>query len=185
MSAEPTQHTGRPSKILDGWNPDTGEWDETSIPGKLLAAIRGGNYREVAARWAGVDPGNLRRWMSRGAEHAEDRSISAADRPYVLFRAAVERAETAYEIEAVLRMTRAAETPESILRILGRRHPERWGANREQLNVNLSGQVDATVTPGGIAAKLLADPAKREAALSALDLLLDDEPEDGVDGQEG
>jgi hypothetical protein len=96
--------SGRPTKL-------TG-----AIQAKVCEAIRGGNYRETAALWAGVPPETLSRWMKKpGAK-------------FVAFRRAVLEAERAAEIRAVaLVMKAAAEDPNHAKWWLERKFPERWG----------------------------------------------------------
>ncbi|MDP2659908.1 MAG: hypothetical protein Q8R28_04180, partial [Dehalococcoidia bacterium] len=83
---------------------------------KVVEAIVGGNYREVAAQWAGLGPETITRWMSRNRE------------PYLSFRHAVLEAEQAAEIRAVaLIMKGAAEDPKHAEWWLERKFHERWG----------------------------------------------------------
>ncbi len=56
---------------------------------KVLVAIRAGNYREVAARAAGINPSTLRAYVKRKDEEAQE------------FLAAIHEAESDVEIELV------------------------------------------------------------------------------------
>ena len=95
---------GRPTKLTP------------ELQTKVVQAISGGNYREVAAQWAGVPADTLTRWMSRPRE------------PYVSFRRAVLEAERAAEIRAVaLVMQAAAADPKHAEWWLERKFHERWG----------------------------------------------------------
>lgn len=91
---------------------------------KVVDAIRGGNYREVAAEWAGIAPETLTRWMSRKGH------------PYEGFRQAVLEAEKAAEIRMVaLVMKAAAEDPKHAEWWLERKFHERWG-RQDRVQVN-------------------------------------------------
>lgn len=95
---------GRPTKLT----PETQE--------RILKAIREGNYREVAAQWAGVAPETLYRWLSRDRE------------PYRQFRHALLEAEQAAEIRMVARIMKMAEKdPNHAKWWLERKFPDRWG----------------------------------------------------------
>lgn len=92
---------------------------------RILQAIRGGNFREVAAQWAGIAPETLSRWLAR----PESR--------FVTFRQAVLEAEQQAEIRAVALILKAAETdPRNAQWWLERKFPERWG-RRERVDVEL------------------------------------------------
>ncbi len=75
---------GRPTKLTP------------HVQAVVIRAIRAGNYRQVAAEWAGIGAETMSRWMSRERE------------PYIGFRQAVLEAERAAEIRAVRRIMRAA-----------------------------------------------------------------------------
>jgi len=79
------QKRGRKSKF----NPERAK--------KIVGAIRGGNYREVAAAWGGIDDSTMRRWML-----GTSKALRA-------FRASVIEAEEAAEIEMVLLVRKAAQ----------------------------------------------------------------------------
>ncbi len=103
---------------------------------KIVQAIAGGNYREVAAQWAGVAPETLGRWLSRKRE------------PYLSFRRAVLEAEQAAEIRAVaLIMKAAAEDPKHAEWWLERKFHERWGRrDRTELTGKDGGPIQTAVT---------------------------------------
>lgn len=96
---------------------------------KIVAAIRQGNYREVAAQWAGIAPETFCRWMKR------------PERIYADFRQAVLEAEKAAEIQAVARIMRAAaEDPKYAQWWLERKFPQRWARRSEPDYTRLSDQ---------------------------------------------
>lgn len=83
---------------------------------RIVDALRGGNFRETAAKWAGVSPGVVSQWMSRKGE------------PYESFQRAVDDAEQGAEVRSVaLIMKAAAEDPKHAQWWLERKFPERWG----------------------------------------------------------
>jgi hypothetical protein len=105
--------TGRPSKLT----PEVRE--------RILQAVRGGNFRDVAAQWAGIAPETLSRWLVR------------PESTYVAFRQALIEAEQQAEIRAVALILKAAETdPRNAQWWLERKFPERWG-RRERVDVEL------------------------------------------------
>jgi hypothetical protein len=84
--------------------------------------MRGGNFRETAARYAGVPPETLSRWLARDGQ----------------FRQAVLEAEQAAEILAVAYIRKAGETdPKHFEWWLERKFPERWG-RRERIDMDVS-----------------------------------------------
>lgn len=92
---------------------------------RILEAVRAGNFREVAAHYAGVGAQTLSRWMGRQRE------------PYASFRQALLDAEAHAEIRAVaLILKAAAEDPKHAEWWLERKFPERWG-RRERLDVRV------------------------------------------------
>lgn len=88
---------------------------------RLLSAMRGGSYRDVAAEFAGFDPRVVRRWLARGRK--QPRSV------YGAFRDAVVRAERAAEVSMAARVLACANAGDAKAAqwYLERRRPERWG----------------------------------------------------------
>ena len=119
------------------------------VQSKVVQAISGGNYREVAAQWAGVGAETLTRWMSRPRE------------PYLAFRQAVLEAERVAEIRAVaLIMKGAAEDPKHAEWWLERKFHERWGRkDRHEVTGANGGPIDARVI------FYLPEPTRRVAVL--------------------
>lgn len=93
---------------------------------RICDAVGGGNYRQVAAEWAGINPATLRSWMARGRR--ERKGI------FRDLRAAVLEAERAAEIRMVaLVMKAAAEDPKHAEWWLERKFPSRWGSQRREI----------------------------------------------------
>lgn len=87
---------------------------------KLCQALSAGNYRNVAAEWAGISVGTLHDWMRRGKEQ---RTGKFRD-----FRRRVLEAEKAAEIRAVgLVMQAAKDDARHAEWWLERKFNERWG----------------------------------------------------------
>ena len=106
--ARKTRPVGRPSSLTP------------AIIKKICGAIRGGNYRGVAAQWAGVPERTFWRWCQEGKE--------ATEGPQHEFWQAILEAEKAAEIGAVeLVMRAAAEDPKHAEWWLERKFPKRWG----------------------------------------------------------
>lgn len=94
------------------------------IQAKVVAALRGGNFRSTAAGWAGIGARTLREWMQKGE--------AAPKSPHGLFRHAVLEAEKAAEIHAVGLIMRAASTDVKHAEWwLSHRFPERWAERRK------------------------------------------------------
>ena len=94
---------GRPRKL----NPE--------VVGRFLMAIRAGNYRETAARLAGIGPATMYRWLHD-------------PRPeYAAFRMALDMCEAEVEVEVIGNLFRLSRTStRAAAFILSRRWPERW-----------------------------------------------------------
>lgn len=87
---------------------------------KLLQALRAGNFRNVAAEWAGIEDRTLRNWMAKGQAEKKGRHRD-------FFRRVME-AEQAAEIRAVGLLMKAAENDaKHAAWWLERKFPERWG----------------------------------------------------------
>ena len=130
---------GRPTKLTP------------EVQTKIVQAIAGGNYKEIAAEWAGIAPDTLSRWLSRARE------------PYLTFRRAVLEAERVAEIRCVaLIMKGAAEDPKHAEWLLERKHHERWGRrDRHEVTGANGGPIDARVV------FYLPEPTRRVAVLES------------------
>jgi hypothetical protein len=89
---------------------------------RILLALRAGSHAVVAARFAGVGESTFHSWM------ADTR------RPYQDFRRACETAIAEWEVALAGTILQGArQSPGAALKILERRHPERWGRARAEL----------------------------------------------------
>lgn len=85
---------------------------------KIVDAIKQGNYRETAARFAGISVRSFYEWMKRG--NAEESGI------YRELRDAVIEAEQEAEVLAVQTIT-SSKDPKHLQWWLERKFPARWG----------------------------------------------------------
>jgi hypothetical protein len=98
---------GRPPKLT------------ADVVGKILMAVRAGNYPEVAARWAGVSAATYYRWRKDPRP------------PYVAFRAALDMADAECEAEIITNLVRLSRTSTRAgAFILSRRWPEQWAKRK-------------------------------------------------------
>ncbi len=113
---KPDKPTGRPTKLLRKETKD-----------KILTAIRAGNYRNIAAAWAGIAAETLTRWMERGETDASS--------PYGLFRQEVLEAEAEAHVRAVNRILKASKVDAKHAQWwLARKFPDQW-ADRSRVQV--------------------------------------------------
>jgi len=145
---------------------------------KLLQALRGGNFREVACEWAGIPERTFRAWMQEGEAGAPQSSVD--------FCRQVMEAEKAAEIRNVAFVMKAAEEdPKHAEWWLERKHPERWGRKERHeltgagggaLQVETTSEVELILKdPEAIA---LASALSQRLANSAADASGDGEPAD-------
>lgn len=132
---------------------------------RVADAIRGGNYANVAARYAGIGERSFYKWMERGATGEE---------PYAQFRQAVKDAEAQAEVRNVALIQQAAQagTWQASAWYLERRYPARYG-RRDRLEHSgpdggpIKQQVvgdDQRAEVTAIIAELAARAVKREEA---------------------
>ena len=108
---------GRPTKLTP------------EVQDKIVNALRGGNYQETAAQFAGIDEATFYRWMERGA--SEDEGI------YCEFRKAVERAKSQAEVRDIALIDKAAQNGswQAAAWKLERKFPQKWGrVNRTEIS---------------------------------------------------
>jgi hypothetical protein len=92
---------------------------------RILQALRVGNFRTTAARYAGVSDSVFYEWIGQGRE---DRA-SGIRSDYADFVDAVERAEATAEATLVANVMAAApKAPQAALQMLSMRFRDRWGA---------------------------------------------------------
>jgi transposase len=136
-----TLMAGRPSKLTP------------QVHDKIITAIKAGNYLDTAARYAGVDPGTVHRWIAKGKdEQAPDE--------YRQFREAIEsaRAEAEARNVALIQQAANAGTWQAAAWYLERTAHQRWG--RKQ-SLEVSGQ-------GGEPVQVEVDTTALEAKVRAL-----------------
>lgn len=121
------------------------------VEAKVLEALRGGNFRQTAALYAGISPSTLRVWMKRGKDEPKSE--------FGNFRRRVREAEQAAQIRAVaLVLKAAAEDARHAEWWLERKFPELWG-RKDSVKAELSGKV----TVGGLAELLQAGQGDDDA----------------------
>lgn len=97
---------------------------------RVVEAVRAGNFPAVAARYAGISPRTLRRWMARGRREPKGR--------YREFHDAVRHAESLAEIRAVAMLQKQMQGNwRAALTFLERKFPSRWG-KRDRTRVELA-----------------------------------------------
>jgi len=122
---------------------------------KLLQAVRGGNYLETAARYAGISYQTLRRWLLKADE-------PDAPPEYVAFKEQLEKARADAEVAALAKIQKAASEGawQASAWYLERSWPERWG-RRDTNRVELVGD-------GGGPVKVVAGIELDDASMNAL-----------------
>lgn len=126
---------------------------------KIIQALRGGNYRKVAAEYAGITYVTLRNWLLL----AED---PHAPPEYVEFLASVQKAEADAEVADIARIRQASAEGswQAAAWIRERKNPDRWG-RKDRAQLEITG---ADGGPISVQASLGADPA----AIGALAAIL-------------
>jgi len=97
------------------------------VQDKIVQAIRSGNYIEVSARYAGIDPVTFWNWMKWGEQQGEGR--------YFNFFNAIKAAEALSEAEAVAQVRLASRDPKNWaagMTWLERRFQQRWSRTDRQ-----------------------------------------------------
>lgn len=120
------------------------------VQGRIVAAIRAGNYAEAAAQSAGISASTLYRWLARGELEASG--------PFRQFREAVVLAEAEAEVHAVAVIRRAMPDDwRAALAYLERRHPGRWRQRQTTELVGRDGGPIRTQHAGGLELSRLTD----------------------------
>lgn len=170
---------GKVPLVEKGWDPETRTWSGDSPVGKLLAALRAGNFKKAAANYAEVGERTLYAWQAIGQEHdpgsnGDWSSIPPAKAPYVQLLYAIQKAEADSEVGLVTIIRSAVrEDPKLALAMLGRRH-RAWRENRAlDVTVNEGQQQDR------VAKAVDADPnlamKAQEFAMAAGSAVVDDD----------
>jgi hypothetical protein len=122
---------------------------------KVITSIKAGNFRNAAARWAGIDDSTFRRWMRRGTK--------ARKGPLASFARRVLEAEKAAEMRCVaLVMKAAAEDARHAEWWLERKYPQRWGRKQRHEITGKNGEVIRAQAEVADLTEALADPQLRE-----------------------
>jgi hypothetical protein len=118
--------------------PKKGEWRENNkiectdeIIDRVCAAIRMGNYMDIAAKFAGLGKTTLYKWLVSG------RRPSGAPQ-YKKFVEKLEQAMAEWEVRAVTNIAQSTEWTANAWR-LERRFPERWG-RVDRMKAELTGK---------------------------------------------
>lgn len=118
------------------------------VAARVIQALRGGNYRNVAAAYAGIHYTTLRKWLI-------DAEKPDAPQELIDFANAVEKAEADAEVADLALIRRAAQDKDwrAAAWIRERRSPERWG-RRDATKVEVSGPAGGPVQVdvGGVVA---------------------------------
>lgn len=97
-----------------------------ALQAKICGAIREGNYREVAAGWAGVPLSTFKSWITKGRKQASGQYRDFVD--------ALLQAEREAEHRMVKLVALAAKDDAKHAEWwLTRKFPERWGQDREAI----------------------------------------------------
>ena len=110
---------------------------DDEVQKKICDALKLGNFRQTAAKAAGISLRTFTHWMKLG----KDRN----NKPFLAFRRAVLEAETMAEMRAVgLIVQKAAEDPKHAQWWLTHRWPERW-AEKTRLRMEHTGKAGGPI----------------------------------------
>lgn len=165
---------GAPIRILVGWNPDDGTWEEESPVAKMVRDIERGTHIGVAGRRWHLE--GITEMQYKGAEFAaqsEDRTqIPVEQRVFVDLYRAIEVAESGSEIELSTSVyDKALKDGKLGLDFLSRRWPNRWKEMQVISTLDEDDMRERAVS------NLLSDPAKA-MALAAMADDIEDEVEE-------
>lgn len=147
---------GAPVRMLEGWDPDTGEWETESPVGRMLQSIANGVHVYTAARRNSIP--HMSQLMTRCSDFAEtaveERAFVPMEaRPFVDLHRAIEHNESNIEsllVEVIVE--KAKKDPSTAMLFLSRRFPSRWREQQQVLTVEDADARDAAVSA------LLSDP---------------------------
>lgn len=162
---------GAPIRILVGWNPDDGTWEEESPVAKMVRDIERGTHVGVAGRRWNLE--DITEMQYKGAEFAgvsEDRmQIPVEQRVFVDLYRVIEVAESGSEIELSSKVYEKALADGRLgLDFLSRRWPNRW----KEMHVVSS--LDEDDMRERAVSKLIQDPEKAMALAAMADEIEDD-----------
>ena len=164
----PRRKMGRPGILTD-------ELRET-----IATAVRGGNYIEVAAGYAGINKDTLFDWLRRGArekrrvDNSDDHRvrIRTSEQRYVEFSDTMLKAEAEAEMRDVLLIGEAAKTQwQAAAWRLERKKPKKWGRTSRHELLSADGEavkVEHAFSPADpVMVDLAVQMLERQAALLA------------------
>ena len=176
----PKRPLGRPPEFLEYLEVPTGRRNPDGSPilgadnrpeirrvqkGQAIAeAVASGCTYGAAAEMHGVPEGSFYRWMAHGRDDDEAGKAS----PYREFRESVTRACARSEaalLAEIRKLCREKGDARTLLDLLGRRFPERWG--RPDLRVELTGKDGEALIPPEVAERAIAEAATRIAERKA------------------
>lgn len=165
---------GAPTRLLVGWNPQTGTWEDESPVGQVLADVARGSHLVVTARRYGF--ADINSLMLSGAEYAnqsEDRELLPIEvLPMVDLFHQINYEEAGAEIELSNSVYEKAKKDGKLgLDFLSRRYPSRW---REQQSIST---VDEDDMREKAVSSLISDPATA-MALAGMAAQVEDAIED-------
>lgn len=141
-----------------------------SVERKIFQAIRAGNYKETACKWAGITSSCFHRWVKVGEkdlDEGNDKSIHAR------FVVGLNEALAGAEVHNVAVIQKAAEKQwQASAWMLERRHPERWSRNdKHRVEMKAEVEIDDSTSAkdklqsllDGIAARLGETPSDPES----------------------
>ena len=148
---------GAPIRLLEGWDPDTGAWAQTSPVGIALGSIQNGVHPSTAAKLVSMH--QLTHLIARGRDYesnaSEDRLLIPVEiRAFVDLARSADLAESLAEanlIDTVRKGTK--DDPRLALSLLARRFPSRWREQTAILQAEEIDERDAVIT------QAITDPA--------------------------
>ena len=122
---------------------------------RIVSSIKSGNFRNTAAKWAGIDERTLRRWMRAGSKSRKG--------PFKDFVRRVLEAEKAAEMRCVALVMKAASGDAKHAEWwLERKYPQRWGRKERHEVTGKNGGALLHQAEGLDPVEALADPQLRE-----------------------
>lgn len=116
------------------------------VQGKIIEALKHGNYQDAAAAYAGISEATFHNWMARGREEArriaDGEKANPKEEIFLAFLEAVERARSEAEVRNVMYIQRAAQegTWQAAAWFLERSHPRKWGRKDRHEHVGDNGE---------------------------------------------
>lgn len=109
-----------------------------AVQDKIVAALRAGNYADIAFRHAGIAPSTGHKWMAwgDGRVYGATEKVPKDAKPFQDFRDAVIRATADAEIHAVACLRKGMlDDWRAAAEYLRRRNVDRWGRERVDVHV--------------------------------------------------